>query len=110
MQMSQNNSILNLLEIEDQNIKIQKVDTTIQNNEKVKLIYASLSYPVERCKNCGFKSVVKNGRRKTHLRLDNLNGTRYEMILAKQRYYCSNCQTNFWCHYWFNEAEPNALS
>lgn len=29
MQMSQNNSILNLLEIEDQNIKIQKVDTTI---------------------------------------------------------------------------------
>ena len=57
--MSQNNSILNLLEIEDQNIKIQKVDTTIQNNEKVKLIYASLSYPVERCTNCGFKSVVK---------------------------------------------------
>lgn len=95
MQMSQNNSILNLLEIEDQNIKIQKVDTTIQNNEKVKLIYASLSYPVERCKNCGFKSVVKNGRRKTHLRLDSLNGTRYEMILAKQRYYCSNCQTTF---------------
>lgn len=65
MQMSQNNSILNLLEIEDQNIKIQKVDTTIQNNEKVKLIYASLSYPVERCKNCGFKSVEMVGAKLT---------------------------------------------
>ena len=39
--------------------------------------------------------MVKNGLRKSHLRLASLNGTRYEMILAKQRYYCSNCQTTF---------------
>ncbi|MCR5524306.1 MAG: ISL3 family transposase [Lactobacillus sp.] len=93
--MSQNNSILNLLGIEDQNIKILKVDTIFKNNEEWKLIRASLSYPVVRCKNCGFKSVVKNGLRKTHLRLASLNGIRYEMVLAKQRYYCSNCQTTF---------------
>ena len=93
--MSQNNSILNLLGIEDQNIKILKVDTIFKNNEEWKLIHASLSYPVVRCKNCGFKSVVKNGLRKTHLRLASLNGIRYEMVLAKQRYYCSNCQTTF---------------
>ena len=93
--MSQNNSILNLLGIEDQNIKVLKVETILKNNEEWKLIHASLTYPVERCKNCGFKSVVKNGLRKSHLRLASLNGTRYEMILAKQRYYCSNCQTTF---------------
>lgn len=93
--MSQNNSILNLLGIEDQNIKVLKVETILKNNEEWKLIHASLTYPVDRCKNCGFKSVVKNGLRKSHLRLASLNGTRYEMILAKQRYYCSNCQTTF---------------
>ena len=93
--MSQNNSILNLLGIEDQNIQILNVETTSINNEQVKLIHAALFYPVERCANCSFKTVVKNGFRKTHLRLVSLDGCRYEMILAKQRYYCSNCQPTF---------------
>ncbi|MBB1062808.1 ISL3 family transposase [Limosilactobacillus fastidiosus] len=93
--MSLNNSILNLLGIEDRNIKVLNVETTSKNNEQLKVIHASLSYPVARCKNCGFETVVKNGFRKTHLRLASLNGMRYEMILAKQRYYCSNCQTTF---------------
>lgn len=93
--MSQNNSILNLLGIEDQNIKVLNVETVSKNNEQLKVIHTSLSYPVARCKNCGFETVVKNGFRKTHLRLASLNGMRYEMILAKQRYYCSNCQTTF---------------
>lgn len=84
--MSQNNFILNLLGIEDQNIKVLKVETIWKNNEEFKLIHASLTYPVERCENCGFKTIVKNGFRKTHLRLANLNGVRYEMILAKQRF------------------------
>ena len=65
--MSQNNSILNLLGIEDQNIKVLKVETILKNNEEWKLIHASLTYPVDRCKNCGFKSVVKNGLRKTDI-------------------------------------------
>ncbi|MBB1086684.1 transposase family protein, partial [Limosilactobacillus sp. WF-MA3-C] len=95
MQMSLNNSILNLLGIEDRNIKVLNVETTSKNNEQLKVTHASLSYPVARCKNCGFETVVKNGFRKTHLRLASLNGMRYEMILAKQRYYCSNCQTTF---------------
>lgn len=94
MQMSQNNFILNLLGIEDQNIKVLEVKTS-KDDEQTKLILASLTYPVKQCVNCGFKTVVKNGFRKTHLRLPSLNGFRYEMVLAKQRYYCSNCQTTF---------------
>lgn len=92
--MSQNNFILNLLGIEDQNIKVLDVKTS-KDDEQTKLILASLTYPVKRCVNCGFKTVVKNGFRKTHLRLPSLNGFRYEMVLAKQRYYCSNCRTTF---------------
>ena len=92
--MSQNNFILNLLGSEDQNIKILDVKTS-KDDEQTKLILASLTYPVKRCVNCGFKMVVKNGFRKTHLRLPSLNGFRYEMVLAKQRYYCSNCRTTF---------------
>ena len=83
--MSQNNSILNLLGIEEQNIRVLEVETVLKSNEEWKVIHASLTYPVDRCKNCGCKSVVKNGLRKTHLRLASLNGIRYEMILAKQR-------------------------
>lgn len=94
MQMSQSNFILNLLGIEDQNIKVSEVKTS-KDDEQTKLILASLTYPVKRCVNCGFETVVKNGFRKTHLRLPSLNGFRYEMILAKQRYYCSNCRTTF---------------
>lgn len=95
IQIFLNNSILNLLGIEDQNIKDLNVETTSKNNDQLKVIHASLSYPVSRYINYGFKIVVKNGFRKTHLRLASLNGMRYEMILAKQRYYCSNCQTTF---------------
>lgn len=97
--MSQNNFILSLLEIKDPNIRITDViDLPASNSadqEHTKLIKARLSYPIKRCRHCGFTTVVKNGFRKAHVRLQSLNGIRYELELWKQRYYCRQCQTTF---------------
>lgn len=97
--MSQNNFILSLLEIKDPNIRITDViDLPASNSadqEHTKLIKARLSYPIKRCRHCGFATVVKNGFRKAHVRLQSLNGIRYELKLWKQRYYCRQCQTTF---------------
>ena len=97
--MSQNNFILSLLEIKDPNIRITDViDLPASNSadqEHTKLIKARLSYPIKRCRHCGFATVVKNGFRKAHVRLQSLNGIRYELELWKQRYYCRQCQTTF---------------
>ncbi len=89
--MSHNNSILNILGIKDKNIKIISVEEAEHNDDPVKeyitLITATLSYPINRCRNCGF--------RKTHVRLASLNGRRYELELRKQRYKCKSCHTTF---------------
>ncbi|MBB1069806.1 ISL3 family transposase, partial [Limosilactobacillus sp. RRLNB_1_1] len=97
--MSQNNFILSLLEIKDPNIRITDVIDLPASNpagqEHTKLIKARLSYPIKQCRHCGFAAVVKNGFRKAHVRLQSLNGIRYELELWKQHYYCCQCQTTF---------------
>lgn len=65
------------------------------NDHIFQQILALLTYPVKRYVNCGFETVVKNGFHKAHLCLSSLNGLRYKMILAKQRYYCSSYKTTF---------------
>ncbi len=76
--MSHNDSILNILGIKDKNIKIISVEEAEHNDDSVKeyitLITATLSYPINRCRNCGFPTVNKDGFRKTHVRLASLNG------------------------------------
>lgn len=93
--MSQNHFILDILGIKDPNIKVQNVATKQIGREIVRKITARLTYPIARCRNCGFTKIVKNGYRKTHIRLASLDGTRYELILWKQRYYCKCCSSTF---------------
>ena len=94
--MSHNDCILKLLNIKDPNLKvIDVIDNLYNGTEKLVLIKAVLSYPINRCRNCGFATVNKNGFAKAHVRLPRLNGIRYEMILRKQRYQCKNCRTTF---------------
>jgi hypothetical protein len=88
MQMSQNHFILDVLGIKGPNIKVQTVEKKRIGPETVREITAKLTYPITCCRNCGFAKVVKNGYRKTHIRLASLDGVRYELILWKQRYYC----------------------
>ena len=66
--MSHNDSILNILGIKDKNIKIISVEEAEHNNDSVKeyitLITATLSYPINRCRNCGFPTVNKDSCQK----------------------------------------------
>ncbi|MEY8442216.1 hypothetical protein AALA17_06225 [Lactobacillaceae bacterium 24-114] len=86
--MSQNNFILDVLGIKDPNIKLQTVATKQIGLETVRKITAKLTSPIARCHNWSFTKIVKNDYRKTYIRLASLDGTRYELILWKQRYYC----------------------
>ena len=93
--MSIGNSILKLVGIEDNNIKINNISHQIIDGVECHIIEAKLSYDVERCENCGFPDVIKNGTRKTKIRLSSFNGDRYILQLAKQRYRCYHCNTTF---------------
>ena len=93
--MSQNHFILDVLGIKDPNIKVQTVEEEKIGPETAREITAKLTYPITRCRNCGFTKVVRNGYRKTHIRLASLDGVRYELILWKQRYYCKCCNSTF---------------
>ena len=94
--MSHNHFILKMLNIKDENIQVLDViDTLSIKKEKTILIMARLSYPIERCVNCGFNTVLKNGFAKAHIRLDSLNVQRYEMLLHKQRFICKSCHSTF---------------
>ena len=79
--------------------EIISVEEAEHNDDSVKeyitLITATLSYPINRCRNCGFPTVNKDGFRKTHVRLASLNGRRYELELRKQRYKYKSCHTTF---------------
>jgi transposase len=95
--MSQLNSIAQLLEIKDPNIKFFKVEDLRTTKNSVvyhfKVIHARLSYQLFRCPHCGFRSLIKNGTTLTKLRLPTHNGPMILMYLRKQRYFCKSCQT-----------------
>lgn len=50
IQISQNNLHLYLLGIEDQNIKVLNIKSILKPNKQIKLIQATLSYPMIHCK------------------------------------------------------------
>lgn len=93
--MSQDNSILSLLNIKDENIEISQVENQIRyvGGEKriIKVLHGRLTYRLTRCPQCGFRSIVKNGTRLTKLRVTSLTGQETRLHLRKQRYLCRNC-------------------
>lgn len=93
--MSQDNSILDLLDIKDKNIQIEKVEEKIRYDgpQKIltKIIHGRLTYGLSRCPMCGFPSLVKDGTRLTKLRITSLTGKGFRLFLRKQRYLCHNC-------------------
>ncbi|WP_283680501.1 ISL3 family transposase [Lentilactobacillus sp. Marseille-Q4993] len=93
--MSQDNSILDLLDIKDKNIQITKVkeENRYSGPQRVKFmtVYGRLTYGLTRCPLCGFPTIVKNGTRLTKLRIASLTGKELRLYLSKQRYLCQNC-------------------
>ena len=88
-----------LLGIKDTNITIlgETVEKTIKGI-KTKVISAKLTYTTqycERCK-CKDKDIVKNGLRKTTVKMGRtLDGLPLLLELKKQRYMCKNCNETF---------------
>lgn len=100
--MSQDNSILCVLNIKDNNIKnISVNDSKIKSHgvlKRIKIVRAELSYNLNRCPQCGENTLVKNGKRTTNARLASFNGVEYHLILKKQRFMCRNCGSTCGAH------------
>ena len=100
--MSQDNYILDLLNIEDKNIKLRKDFYKIEeiNKIKYKIIEATLSYEPMYCYRCGCvfdekQAYEKNGFKQSDILL--LDVANYGCILRlnKQRYLCHSCNKKF---------------
>ena len=100
--MSNNDYILNLLNIKDKNIYI------IQNNQertiknvKYKIIEGILTYKPEYCSCCGVinessNDIIKWGFRKNcKIKIPNISNCKSLLILHKQRFLCKNCGNTF---------------
>lgn len=93
--MSQENSILNLLNIQDPNIKISGCADAVEGALHTKELTGLLSYRVERYRFCKPTKVVKNGKRPTKLKLPSLSEQPLRFRLYKQRYFCRECHRTF---------------
>ena len=93
--MSQENSILNLLNIQDPNIEISGCTDAVEGALHTKELTGVLSYRVERCRFCKSTNVVKNGKRPTKLKLPSLSEQPLRFRLYKQRYFCRECHRTF---------------
>lgn len=100
--MSQDNYILDLLNIEDKNIKLIKDFYKIEEKDgvKYKIIEATLSYEPMYCHRCGCvfdekQTYEKNGFKQSDILL--LDVANYGCILRlhKQRYICHCCKKKF---------------
>ena len=100
--MSQDNYILDLLNIEDKNIKLVKDFYKIEERDgiKYKIIEATLSYEPMYCHRCGCvfdekQTYEKNGFKQSDILL--LDVAKYGCILRlnKQRYLCHSCNKKF---------------
>lgn len=94
------NSIKNLLEIQDENIEIiGEIKEVKIKGQRAKIVEGKLRYQVEYCKCCGCKNkdytIVKDGFRKTKVKLLKVSEIPVILNLYKQRYYCKNCNKKF---------------
>lgn len=93
--MSQDNSILNLLEIKDPNIQTSAVEDQVQDNLHFKEVSAILTYQADKCPFCTSTQVVKNGTRPTTLKLPAVVQKPVHLGLRRQRYLCRACHKTF---------------
>ncbi|MFD1411342.1 ISL3 family transposase, partial [Lapidilactobacillus gannanensis] len=100
-------SIRNLLEIKDQNIIfIEDTYFDVVKGLQALIIPAILTYPIDRCINCGFAGkVVKYGFNTNMIIAPSLVQRPTFLKLKRQRFKCLACQTTFDAqtdYIWFN--------
>lgn len=100
--MSQSNFTLNILNITDTNIQVNNSrDECIVFKgvrKQVKIIDAVLTYSLSKCPQCGYDTLIKNGKRLAKVRLASFNGWEYQLHLMKQRYLCKSCGATCGAH------------
>ena len=100
--MSNNDYILNLLNIKDHNIFIlNNIKEKMIKNKNYKIIEGILTYKPEFCPCCGIinesnDDIIKWGFRKNcKIKIPNISNCRSLLILHKQRFYCKHCNNTF---------------
>ena len=100
--MSQEYCILNLLNIEDKNIKLDKNFYSMEkiNNIDYKIIHATLSYNPTFCPCCGSifndkQTYEKNGFKTSNILMLDISHYGCYLRLKKQRFLCHSCHKKF---------------
>lgn len=101
--MSNNNYILNLLNIKDENIYIfsNKIENKIIKGRNYKIIEGILTYIPDYCPCCGcinksHNDIIKWGFRKNcKIKIPKISNCYSMLILHKQRFFCKHCNNTF---------------
>ena len=100
--MSNNDYILNLLNIKDPNIYIlNNIQEKIIKNKKYKVIEGVLTYNPSHCPCCGTinestDDIIKWGFRKNcKIKIPKISNQLSLLILHKQRFFCKHCENTF---------------
>ncbi len=101
--MSNNDYILNLLNIKDNNITIlsNKIEERKIKNTNYKIIEGILTYNPKYCPCCGVinnssNDIIKWGFRKNCIiKIPKVSNCKSRLILHKQRFLCKHCNNTF---------------
>ena len=100
--MSNNDYILNLLNIKDKNIFIfnNSISNKIINNKNYMIIEGILTYKPNYCPCCGIindhNDIIKWGfRRNCKIKIPNISNCKSLLLLHKQRFLCKVCNNTF---------------
>lgn len=100
--MSNNDYILNLLNIKDNNIFIlNKIEEKVIKKTNYKVIEGILTYKPDFCPSCGIvntsdNDIIKWGFRKNcKIKIPNISNCKSLLILHEQRFYCKHCNNTF---------------
>ena len=101
--MSNNDYILNLLNIKDKNIKIFSdcIEERIIKKTNYKIIRGILTYIPNHCPCCGvvnesYNDIIKWGFKKNCIvKIPCISNCKSRLIIHKQRFYCKHCNNTF---------------
>ncbi len=101
--MSNNDYILNLLNIEDKNIFIlnNDIESKVIKGKNTKIVYGILTYIPEYCPCCGIinesnNDIIKWGfKHNCKVKIPKISNCNSLLILTKQRFYCKHCNNTF---------------
>ena len=101
--MSNNDYILNLLNIEDKNIFIlnNNIENKLIKGKNTKIVYGILTYIPQNCPCCGVinesdTDIIKWGfKHNCKVKIPKISNINSLLILSKQRFFCKHCNNTF---------------